>query len=171
MSLMELLEKRYSVRSYDKRPVEEEKLQKILEAGRLAPTAKDQQPQRIYVVKSAEMLEKLGSVTKMTYGAPVVLVFAYDTEVEWQNPFEEGFTSGPQDVSIVATHVMLEATELGLGTVWCGWFDPKKVRRVLEIPENEKLALLMPVGYPAENSVPSPRHTDRLPLEDTVKIL
>lgn len=169
MELMDLLNERYSVRSYDKRPVEEEKLQKILEAGRLAPTAKNQQPQRIYVVKSEEKLKALGEVTKMTYGAPVVLVFAYDLDAEWHNPFEEGFTSGPQDVSIVACHMMLEAQELGLGTVWCGWFDPKEVGRVLDIPENEKLAILMPLGYPSEDCVPSPRHSERYPLEKTVK--
>jgi len=169
MELIELLKERYSVRSYDKKPVEDEKLQKILEAGRLAPTAKDLQPQRIYVVKSEEKLQALGEVTKMTYGAPLVLVFAYDLDVEWHNPFEEGFTSGPQDVSIVATHMMLEAAELGLGTCWCGWFDPKEVRKVLDIPESHKLALIMPVGYPSENSVPSPRHSERYPLENTVK--
>ncbi len=171
MDFIELAKKRYSVRSFSSRPIEDEKLNAVLEAGNIAPTAKNQQPQRIYVIKSPENLEKIRSLTRCHYGAPAVLLLAYDKNEEWQNPLEEGVHSGVEDVSIVATHIMLRAAELELGTVWVNMFSPTETEKALGIPEKEVPVLLMPIGYPADNAVPAPGHTNCKPLSDTVKMI
>ncbi|MBO7666509.1 MAG: nitroreductase family protein [Clostridia bacterium] len=171
MDLTQLAKERYSVRKFAGKPVEEEKLLAALEAGNLAPTAKNQQPQRIYVIKSAENLQIIRDLTQCHYGAPVILLFAYDAAEQWQNPLEPGVCSGQQDVSIAATHIMLKASELGLGTVWVNMFPPTETKRLLGLPQNEIPVLLMPIGYPAPDAAPSPRHAQRKPLCDTVKFI
>ena len=106
MSFMDLCRERSSVRRYDSRPVEEEKLNQILEAGRLAPTACNYQPLRIYVIKSKEARTKLAAVTRMTYGAPVVLMVCYDKNESWKNTpktFGENYDGGEMDACIVGT--------------------------------------------------------------------
>ncbi|MBR5768322.1 MAG: nitroreductase family protein [Clostridia bacterium] len=168
MDFSKLAKERYSVRKFDPRPIGEDALNEILEAGNAAPTAKNQQPQRIYVIKSEENLARIRGLTSSHYGAPVVLLFAYDENIEWRNPLEQGVHSGVQDVSIVAAHVMLRAAELGLGTVWVNMFPPTETKKIMGLPENEVPVLLMPVGYPAGDAEPSPRHTMRKPLSDTV---
>ena len=169
MDFTELAKARYSVRKFDPRPIEDEKLRAILEVGNAAPTAKNQQPQRVYVVKSPENLEKLRGLTRCHYDAPVILLFAYDATEEWQNPLEAGVHSGPQDVSIVATHIMLKAWELGVGSVWVNVFPPTETKRVMGLPENEVPLLLMPIGYPADDAAPGPNHAACKPLSATVK--
>ena len=171
MDFTELARARCSVRKFDAKPIEEEKLRAILEAGNLAPTAKNLQPQRIYVVRSEENLKKIKGLTRCHFGAPVVLIFSYDREEEWKNPLEEGVHSGPQDVSIAATHVMLKAAEEGVGSVWVNLFSPAETKRVMGLPENETPLLLMPLGYPAPDASPDPRHTVRKPLGQTVRFL
>jgi nitroreductase len=168
MDFTELAGKRYSVRSYSNKKVERETLQKILEAGNIAPTAKNFQPQRIYVIEKPEMLAKMDTLTPCRYNAPTVLVFTYNTDEEWKNPNEEGIHAGVEDVSIVATHIMLKATELGLGTTWCNMFGNSALEKAFGLPENERSVLFMDLGYAAEDSEPSPRHTERRPLEETV---
>ena len=111
MTFLELAKKRFSVRKFTDQPVEKEKLDKVLEAGNIAPTAKNLQPQRIYVLQSEEALKKAYALTPCCYGAKTVLLFTYDIDEEWTNPLEDMIHSGDQDVSIVATHIMLEAEE------------------------------------------------------------
>lgn len=171
MKFMELAKERYSVRKYSDRPVEQEKLEQVLEAGRLAPTAKNQQPQRIYVLQSAEALEKLGKLTHCAYGAKTVLLFTYDQDEDWKNPLEEGVHSGVEDVSIAATHVMLQATELGLYTTWCNYFANSRLEKEFSIPENERSVLIMPIGYKAEEVKPAPGHTESKDMAEIVKYL
>jgi len=171
MTFMELGQKRYSVRRYAKTAVEPDKIEKILQAGNIAPTAKNQQPQRIYVLQSEEALEKLKQLTPMGYDAPVVLMITYNIDEEWKNPLEEGIHSGIEDVSIVATHIMLRATELGLGTCWINYFPNAELEKAFNLPSNEKVVLLMPVGYAAEDAKPSSWHTEKKPLSDTVRYL
>ena len=158
MEFMELAERRFSVRKFSQRHVEKEKLDKLIEAGMLAPTAKNNQPQRIYVLQSKESLDKLDALTHCRYGAGTVLLFTYDTEGEWKNPLEEGIHSGTEDVSIIAAFMMMEAVELGLDTCWCNYFPNSSLEKAFDIPENEKAVLIMPVGYRAEGVVPSPMH-------------
>lgn len=169
MNFMELATTRYSVRAFDHRAIEADKLQKILEAGRIAPTAKNNQPQKIYVVKSTDGLAKIRNLTRCHYEAPVVLIVAYDKNQEWQNPLESGVVSGQQDVSIVATHMMMQATELGVGSVWVDMFSPTEVKKAFALPENIVPVLLMPLGYAADNAAPSPMHMAKKPLDEMVK--
>ena len=171
MTFMELAQKRYSVRKYASLPVEQEKIEEILKAGNIAPTAKNIQPQRIYVLKSKEALEKLAKLTPMGFDAPIVLMIAYNQDEEWKNPLQEGIHSGVEDVSIVATHIMLRATELGLGSCWVNYFPNDETEKAFNLPNNEKVVLLMPIGYPAEDSKPNPRHSERKQLNETVKYL
>lgn len=171
MDFMELAKARYTVRNYDGRPVEEEKLQEVLKAAQLAPTAKNQQPQKIYVLKSEEALAKIRGITRCAYNAPVVLMFAYDQAQEWVNPLEEGVTSGQQDVSITATHVMLRACELGLSTCWVNFFPPVKTAEAFALPEGEHIVLLMPLGYAAAGTAPLPTHEQTKTLDELVKYL
>ncbi|MDO4493128.1 MAG: nitroreductase family protein [Clostridia bacterium] len=158
MSFTELAKSRYSVRAFSPKPVEREKLEKIVEAGRIAPTAKNQQPQKVWIAQSPEALEKLNAVSPCIYGATTVLVVGYDKERMWVHPDHEEIHSGYVDASIVLTHMMLEAADQGLGTCWVARFDPYEAEKALGLPENIRLVALMPVGYPAEGAAPSPRH-------------
>lgn len=171
MTFTELAEQRYSVRQYDSRPVEPEKIEEILKIGNMAPTAKNIQPQRIYVLQTEESLKKLAQITPMGYEAPVVLMIAYNTDEEWKNPLQEGIHSGTEDVSIVATYMMLRATELGLGSCWINYFKNSEIEKAFQLPKNEKVVLLLPIGYPAQNAKQSSAHTSKKPLTDTVQYL
>ena len=167
MELFELAKARYSVRKFADKPVEEEKLQKVLAAGACAPTAKNQQPQKIYVLESPEAVEKIRGITRCAFNAPVVLMVCGCKDQAWVNPFNDR-SSAEMDCSIVTTQMMLQAQELGLGTCWVCWFDTKQTKEAFNIPENEEVFALLPLGYPAESSHPSSMHDSRKALEETV---
>lgn len=170
MDFLALCAARYSLRSYAPDPVPDAVLQEILEAGRLAPTAMNNQPQRIFVIRSSEAMEKLTAV-KPCFGAPVVLLFCADTAAACDRPVTD-HNMGEMDVSIVATHVMLAATNAGVGSCWVCAFEPAKVAEALDIPAGLTPCLLMPLGYPGgERGRPSHRHGQREPLEATVTYL
>ena len=168
MTFQELAKNRYSVRSFRETPIEKEHMDLILEAGRVAPTACNFQPQKIYVARSAEAREKLASVCRCTFGAPVILVVGYDRTRDWKNKLMPGLTSGKTDAAIVCTHMMLQAADLGIGSCWVGYFNPEKVAEVLGLPENITVTALLPIGYPAENAAPLPLHSQYRELADTV---
>lgn len=170
MEFMELAAARYSVRKFDDRPIEPEKLEKILKAGILAPTAKNQQPQRVIVIRSPEAIEKLKDCTQCVYGAGTVLLVCYDVNESWKRPFD-GKDSGDVDTSIVLTHMMLEAWELGVGSVWVMFFDADKLRRAFDLPENLIPVSLMPIGYAAADAAPSPRHAESKPENELVSYI
>ena len=165
---MSLAAGRFSVRAYDPKPVEEEKVQKILEAGRLAPTARNSQPQVVYAVVSEEARSALAGVTPCTFNAPLVFVIGYDPAVCATGKIYEGFSFGEMDSAIVCTHMMLEATDLGLGSCWVGWFNEAEVKAALKLPEDFRAVALLPVGYAAANAGPSAMHSSRKPLESYV---
>ena len=169
MDFTELAQARYSVRKFSDKAVEPEVLNRMLEAGLLAPTAKNNQPQRIYVLQSKEALDKLDSLTHCRYGAGTVLLFTYNTDEDWKNPLEEGIHSGVEDVSITATYIMLRAIELGVYTTWCNYFANSKLERTFALPENEKAVLIMPIGYPADGVTPATAHTESKKLEESVR--
>ena len=171
MSFLELAKARYSVRSFQDRPIEEEHLNMILEAGRVAPTACNFQPQRIYVARSAEARAKLASVCRCTFGAPVILVVCYDRERDWKNKLLPGYESGETDAAIVCTHMMLQAFELGIGSCWVGYFNPKTVAETLGLPENVTVSALLPMGYPAEDAQPLPLHEQVREFADTITVI
>lgn len=167
MEFNQLIHDRYSVRKYADRPVEEDKLQAVLAAGAAAPTAKNQQPQRIYVLESPEALARIRAITRCAFNAPTVLLICGDRQAAWTNPFNDR-NSAEMDCSIVTTQMMLQAAALGLGTCWVCWFDTEEVRRAFAIPEEQEVFALLPLGYPAEDSHPSGSHASRKPLEETV---
>lgn len=171
MNFIELAKSRYSVRSFSEKQIENEKLNTILEAAKAAPTAANRQPQKIYVLQSAEALEKINSVCSCIFGAPTVIMITADETQTWNNPFSHNYNTGDIDCSIVCTHIMLQAWELGIGSCWVGYFDIKKVEKAMGLPENEKIVAILPLGYPSEQSQPSPMHYSRKELESTVKFL
>ncbi len=171
MQFMDLAKARFSVRKYSDRMVEPEKLEQILEAGRMAPTAKNQQPYKIYVLQSGEALEKLNSLTHCVYGAKTVLLFTYNQDQDWKNPLEAGVHSGVEDVSIVATYIMLRAIELGVYTTWCNYFSNSELEKAFQLLENEKSVLIMPVGYKADDAKPAPAHMESKKLSELVSYL
>ena len=171
MDFLELAKERYAVRAYSDKPVEDEKIELILEAAKVAPTACNNQPQKIYVVKSAEKLGALAQLTPCTFNAPVVFVVGYDVERSAKDLIFDGHDFGDTDAAIVCTHMMLEAKELGLGSCWVGYFVEEKVRAALGIPENVKIRDLLPVGYPADDAVPAPMHSQYREMSDMVQML
>ena len=168
MTFLELAKSRYSVRSFRNTPIEEEKLNLILEAGRIAPTACNNQPQKIYVAKSKESREKLASVCPCTFDAPVILVVCYDHTRNWKSKLMPGYESGETDAAIVCTHMMLQAADLGIGSCWVGYFNAQAVSDVLGLPEQVTVSALLPIGYAAENAKPAPLHTQYRSFADTI---
>lgn len=169
MSFIDLAKNRYSCRAFSAQPVEPEKLNAVLEAGRVSPTAKNQQPVKVYAIQTPAGLAKIREATRMTYGAPVVLMVCYDESLcfNTQDVYKENFTSGVMDASIVATSMMMEATDLGLNTLWARGFNANDIARAMGIPANMKVACLLDVGYAdAEQGGPSPRHPSRKSMEE-----
>ena len=171
MEFMELAKSRYSVRSFSAKKIEDEKLNKILEAARISPTAANQQPQKIYVLQSEQALRKINSVCQCIFGASTVLLVAADETETWKNPFSQNYNTGDIDCSIVCTHLILQAWELGIGSCWVGYFDLAQVKKAMGLPDNEKPVALLPMGYPSEDSKPSNMHHSRKDLEQTVTYL
>ena len=171
MNFLELSQKRFTVRKFSDKKVEQDRLNLMLEAGNTAPTAKNQQPHKIYVLQSAEALAKIDELTACRYGAPIMLLFTYDETKEWKNPFEPSVHSGVEDVSIVATHIMLQAAELDVDTTWINLFANSKVEKAFNLPATEHAVLLMCVGYKAKDAVPFPNHTSKKSLDEIVQYL
>ena len=170
MEFKEVLKARYSCKKYSDRQVEKEKLEAILNAGRLAPTAKNLQEQHIYVVQSPEVLAKVDSVTPCRYGAPTVLVVAFDRTNVFTYPGGKR-DSGVEDATIVATHMILAAADEGVDSCWVNFLDPEKMAEVLGLPENEEILMIMDLGYAAEGAGPLPNHGHRKELSATVSYL
>ncbi len=162
MNFDELLEKRYTVRKYTDKKVSEEDIRKILEAGRIAPSAKNLQPLKIYVCTSDEALAKVDSVSPCRYGAPLAFIICSSKEDAWS---KEGYSSYDTDSSICTTYMMLESTNLGLSSVWVGMFDTSKTKEVFNTGKYEPVSMLM-VGYPQEGAMPSPSHSTRKSIEE-----
>ncbi len=171
MSFLELAKARYSVRQFKNDAIEDEKLNAILDAGRIAPTACNNQPQKVYVVKSEEVRQKLKEVCRYTFDAPVLLVIGYDKERDWKNRRMPGYGSGETDAAIVCTHMMLEAWERGIGSCWVGAFDAQAVQKALSLPENIRVTAMLPLGYAADGAEPASFHSTYRELEDTVSFL
>lgn len=171
MDFLEKARDRYSVRKYKVTPVEQEKIDKILQAAMLAPTARNIQPQRIFVVQSEEKRKALAQVTPCTFDAPVIFVLGFEREVTSKGKIHPTHDFGDTDVAIVGTHMMLEAHELGLGSCWVGNFVEKDVAAVLGIPDTIAIRDLLPVGYAAEDSVPSAMHEKSRELSSVVTYL
>lgn len=172
MEFEEVIRNRFSVRSFSDKPIEQEKIDKILEAGRLAPTACNFQPERIFVINTKEGLEKINRVCKMTYDSPVVLLVCADMNQSWKIKMDDEFDSADMDVSIVGTHMMLEAWNLGIGSCWIRAFNSLDVREAFELPSNIKPIFMLFLGYKSEDAIPNERmHFNRKNIEDIVTYL
>lgn len=165
MKFLELAEKRFSCRKFDNKKVEKEKIDLILKAAALAPTAVNRQPQRIMVIDDEDILEKLKQCTKYTFNAPLCFVICVDSEKAYVRGYD-GKNSADIDGSIAATHMMLQAADDGLGTTWVMAFNPKKAREILELPDALEPLALMPTGYPAEDVNISPLHGKSISIDE-----
>ena len=170
MEFKEVIRNRYSCKKYSGKKVEADKITAILEAGRVAPTAKNLQEQKIYVVQSEENLAKIDSVSPCRYGAPVMLVVAFDKNNVFTYPGGKR-DSGIEDATIVATHLMLAAANEGVDSCWINFFDPDKLKEILGLPENEEILMLLDLGYAAEGAGPLDNHNSRKPLSETVSYI
>ena len=170
MEFTKVIAERYSCKNFGEGRVSDEKLNAILEAGRMAPTAKNFQEQHIYVVRSAEGLAKIDAVTPCRYKASTCVVVAFDRNNVFTYPGGKR-DSGAEDAAIVATHMLLAAANEGVDSCWINFFDPDKLAKELGLPENEEILMILDLGYAAEGTGPLPNHGSRKPLSETVAYL
>ncbi len=165
MRFSKLVKARYSVRAYKPDPVSEEMLQAVLDAARMAPTAANRQPFRLIVISVAGREEELKQIYNRDWfvQAPYVICACGIPEDNWVRM--DGKNYNDVDVTIAMDHLVLAATDLGLGTCWIAAFDPDAARRVLNLPDGVEPVVFSPLGHPAD----SPRPKKRKPLEELVR--
>ena len=167
MDFEKVITERYSVRKFENRHIDQEIIDKILHAGHIAPTGCNFQPQRILVLNNDETILKLKNCTKCHFDAPCAMLICYNENETWTRLYD-GAQSAPIDASIVATHMMLEAANLGIGSCWVMHFDPFAMRKEFHIPENIIPHALLVMGYPHKSSVPLDMHLSVKPIDDVV---
>ncbi len=167
MDFEQLINARYSVRAYRPDPVEPEKLRRVLEAFRLAPTAANRQPMRLYVIETAKHRETLAGLYHREWftQAPLVLGVASVPSEAWSR--RDGKNYADVDATIAFDHVILQAADLGLGTCWIAAFDPQVARELLKLPPDWEPLCFTPLGYPADQ----PRQKIRRPIDELVTFL
>ena len=165
MDFARLIVERYSVRAYRSDPVEEEKVRQVLEAARMAPTASNRQPFQLIVIHTAGREEELRRIYNRDWfvQAPLVICACALPGRGWRRM--DGKNYAEVDVTIAMDHLILAATELGLGTCWIAAFDPAAARKVLGLPEGVEPVAFTPLGYPADR----PRPKKRKPLSELVR--
>mgnify|MGYP000507017310 FL=1 len=164
MDLYDAIKARYSVRAYQNRPVEQEKIDRIMEAARLAPSASNRQPWKFILVRDADTREKLVSIChnqEFVSQAPIVIV---GVGLSPNRIMSCDVPSDPVDLAIAMEHIALAAAAEGLGTCWIGSFDQNRIRELLGIPDNLKVVQVMTLGYPADE----PKYRDRKSLDEIV---
>ena len=165
-----LAKERYSVRKFADKPVAQQEIDSILRAGQLAPTGCNNQPQHVFVIQSEEALARMRKCTKCHFDAPLGMLVCYNTNQSWKRRYD-GADSGWVDASIVTTHMMLEAHEIGVGSCWVMYFDPEAVKTEFELPDHLVPVALLVMGYPAEDAQVNPLHEQTKPLEELVTLL
>lgn len=167
MDFLSLAKRRYACRKYKNKPVEAQQLAAILEAGRVAPTGANRQPQRLVVVQSPEGMERLARCTR-DFGAPCAIIVCADTSEVWTRKYDDK-KIGDIDASIVTDHMMLQAASLGLDTLWICMFKPEAVREEFHLPAHFEPVNILLVGYGSDQHVSPDRHDElRKPLSETV---
>ena len=164
MEFEKVIKERTAVRSFKNDQIDNNQLTNILEAGRLAPTAKNLQPQRIIVVQSEEYIEKIDKVSPCRYNAPTVLIVCSNKDEAFK---KDNYSTYEMDACIVATHMMLEATNLGLGSVWVELFDKELLKQKFNLDSNIEPICLLMIGYKTDNYF-NPMHEIRKDLSETV---
>ena len=172
MKYSELVKARYSCRKFSDKPVSDEIISNIIETGRLAPTAKNFQPVKIWVFRSENALAKIKACTPFQWmaNAQAVIAVGGNSEGAFVRP-SDGKNYAEDDACIVATHIMLAIHDLGLGSTWIGMFDAPKAAQLFPDMKGWDLVALFPVGWPADNAVPSERHALRKSVDEMVKYL
>lgn len=172
-SFAELSDARFSVRKFDPKPVEREKLELLLRAAQAAPTACNDQPQKLFVLQSDEAKNRLRPALRFWFESPLVILFCCDTDLVCKIPQERpDYHTGEMDVSIVCTEVMMQAADLGLGSVWVRGFLCGDVEKAMDLPENLQPVCCLFVGYPAPDAKPHPKlHFSRRPIDEIAEIL
>lgn len=165
-----LASSRFSVRRFSDKKVEQEKIDSILHAGQLAPTACNNQPQKIYVLQSEEALKTLQKCKYSHFGETLAFLVCYDSSLCWTREFDSK-ASGDIDASIVATHIMLEAWELGIGSTWIMHFIPEAVKEEFNLPDSVIPVCILVMGYPSQDAVPSAQHGTKKDMNDMVTVL
>ncbi len=166
MEFENVIKKRKSTRLFGNKKLEQEKLDKILEAGRIAPTAKNLQPFKIFVINTLEGIKKIDKATKCRYNSSTILLVCGDKDKAYK---KGDYSTYEMDSSIVATHMILEATNLGVDNIWIEWFDEKILREEFNLPNNLVPVCLLPLGYKAKLCPPSPLHKIRKNISDLVE--
>lgn len=166
MEFDKVIRKRTATRSFKNANVSDSKIKEILEAGRVAPTAKNKQPQLVLVAKSKEALEKIDKLTNFRYNAPVVLIVCSDRDIAFENRENTCYII---DATIVATHMMLETTNQGLDNIWIEMFDKEQLKKEFNLDGNIEPICLLPIGYKTDSYQESPMHNVRKQLEETVR--
>ncbi len=167
MDFLTLAAKRYSVRKFKDEHLPQEIIDKILYAGHLAPTGCNYQPQRILVINTDKSITKLQKCTKCHFGAPTAMLVCYNNDECWTRKYD-GATSGIIDASIVTTHMMLAAYELGVGSTWVMHFDPQAMKDEFNIPKNIEPVALLTLGYPADDAKPLNLHSEFRNINETL---
>ncbi len=164
MEFYDVIKKRRSVRKYRKDRIPDNVLRRILEAGRIAPSAKNIQPWKFIVIKDEERKKKVADACKkqMWMADADVIVCGCAIEEIAYGKMGGYMSSYPVDLAIAMDHIILAATDEGLGTCWIGAFDEKEVKKVLNIPEDIRVVALTPIGFPAEE----PKDRGRKPFEE-----
>ena len=172
MTYSELVKARYSCRKFSDKPVEDEKLRAIIDAGISAPTAKNAQPVKIWLIKSPSALEKIRSCAPFPWmkNAQAVIAVGGTEEGAFVRP-SDNRNFQDVDVSIVATHIMLAVHDEGLGSTWVGYFDTVRTKELFPAMKDYDLVALFPVGYPADDVMPADRHYVRKSFDDIVSVL
>lgn len=167
MDFLELAKQRCTTRGFTDKKIGKDDLDRILSAGRVAPTACNKQPQRIIVVQQPDNILRVQKAYQ-TFGSQCILIVCQDKRNPLIRPFDEK-CSGDLDIGIICDHIMLAARELNIGSVMVGLFDPQIIRKEFNIPEYIEPTALLILGYPAEGFLSPERHkTERKPLEDIV---
>ncbi len=165
MDFEKVITDRYSVRKFKNEKLKQEEIDKILGAGHIAPTGCNYQTQRILVIQSKDALEKLKKCTKCHFNAPCAMLIGYNKDESWVRPYDNAL-SAPVDASIVTTHMMLEAYNIGIGTCWVMHFNPISIREEFNIPENIEPHAILVMGYP--DSEPIEMHYKKRPIVEVV---
>ncbi len=166
MEFDKVIRERCSVRRFSDREISKEVIDKILEAGRIAPTAKNIQPFKIYFVSSEEGISKIDKASRCRYGAPVVFIICGDKDASYNGGNHSFYEI---DTSIVTTHMMLEAYNVGVDSVWVGLFDGDILRSEFSIPDNLVPVALLPLGYRSDDCPDSPWHSKRKEVSELVE--
>lgn len=167
MDFEKVIEERFSVRKFQDKHLEKEIIDKLIHAGHVAPTGCNLQPQRILVINTDEAIDKLKRCTKCHFDAPTAMLVCYNKEESWVRKYD-GALSAPVDASIVATHIMLEAQNIGVGACWVMHFDPNAMREAFNIPEAVEPVALLVMGYPHPDAAPIEMHSTFRPIDEVV---